>query len=138
MSMVETLNNQHSELLQLSEDVLSLVYPNGLTADPATIRLSLLLLFGRLTVHLTTEDEHVYPILTRHPDRPVRDVARRFELELGGLARALDTYKTTWMNEDAIREKTDEFIHHTRLLLAALAQRIAKEDSELYVLLEGS
>ena len=68
MGMVETLKNQHADLLRLSESILSVVHTDEMTADAATIRTPLLPLFGRVTVHLATEDEHVYPILARHVD----------------------------------------------------------------------
>lgn len=94
----------------------------------------MLRLTGRLAVHLAAEDDHIYPILRRHPDPHVRSVAERFSRELGGLAAAMEDYKAEWRVVWGLAELPAPFVRRTRLVLAALEERIRREEEELYAL----
>ena len=134
--IAEALVKQHQELAQAADAVLAAL-PEGEVPDAATVKQLLLRLLGKLTVHLATEDEQVYPLLVRHTDAKVREVAARLQQEVGGLAHAVDAYKAKWPSARAIQLRPGEFARHTRLLLAALAQRTQRENAELFPLLEN-
>ena len=133
--LIDTLEKQHQELLEASGSILAAM-PDGEVFDAPAVRNLLLRFMGKLTVHLVTEDEQVYPTLLNHKDSQVRATTERLRSELGGLAQAVDKYKAIWTSVVSIQKQPAEFTHHTRLLLAALAKRIQQEDEELYVLLK--
>ncbi|MDF1552884.1 MAG: hemerythrin domain-containing protein [Deferrisomatales bacterium] len=133
MSAIDSARAQHAELLALASQV-SAALGSGPHDPVSSVHDALLRLTGRLAVHLAAEDDRIYPILRRHPDPRVRSVAERFSRELGGLASAVEDYKAEWRAVRGLEQLPAPFVHRTRLILAALEQRIRQEAEELYAL----
>jgi len=133
MSAIDSARAQHAELMALASQVAAAL--GARHHDPvSSVNKALLRLTGRLASHLVAEDDHIYPILRRHPDPRVRDVAERFSRELGGLAAAMEDYKAEWRAVWGLAELPAPFVRRTRLVLAALEERTRREDEELYAL----
>jgi hypothetical protein len=126
---------QHDRLLEAAASIAS-----RLQDDPAAgaepIRAELSTLAGLLKMHLTMEDEGLYPSLRDNEDQRVRDTARSFAEEMGGLAEAFTAYNTRW-SAATIRDQPEAFVRETRGVFDALVRRILRENSELYPLLES-
>jgi len=120
---------EHVVLLQLSQRLVTVLHgpPDAVLANG--LRLSL----DRILVsHLAKEDEHLYPLLKRHPATAA--VAIRFEHELGGLAAAWRAFMTDW-TLDRIAGDWAGFGAATHIVLMALAERARLEEDELYPLM---
>ncbi len=88
----------------------------------------------RLAIHLAHEDQHVYPALKAHANGRVAHLAGLFEREMGDLDQRFRDYLAIWSSNRVVSE-WPAFVKETRLLLAALAQRIKLEEQELYPLI---
>jgi hemerythrin-like domain-containing protein len=89
-------------------------------------------LFGRLTVHLALEDQVLYPKLKSSSEPTVRDMAKRFEQQMGGIKSSFDEYGKRWPGKLAVGKDPTAFVAETRQTITALKERIRREDSELY------
>jgi hemerythrin-like domain-containing protein len=89
-------------------------------------------LFGKLSVHLALEDQVLYPKLRESTDDSVRELARRFETQMGGIKRRFEEYKNRWPGKIAVAKDPTAFVAETKKLIAALIDRVRREDSELY------
>jgi hypothetical protein len=96
----------------------------------ATIRWKLA---RELIGHLAVEDRLLYPALIGSVDQRTSTVARRFKEEMGGLSSTFTSYMREWTDQ-RITAEWSAFCSETRALLAALSNRIARENNELYPL----
>ena len=131
---ITSLKEHHIELLGLSKQLVSALDAQDLDSCVDDIRLLFTKLLGHLEFHLLSEDEHLYPVLLQHPDERVRWTAERFMEQLGGLANAVEMYKANWRGREQILAEPESFGHDMRVLVAALAKRINKEENELFPL----
>lgn len=125
---------QHRELLQVAGDLARLLDHDHLAHGGGEARRLLRHLAGKLTVHLGMEDRSLYPELLRSRDPRLRDQARRFQADLGGLRLTAQEFFHRWLGTDAIASDVRGFAAAARPFLHALNARIATEDAELYPL----
>jgi iron-sulfur cluster repair protein YtfE (RIC family) len=93
-------------------------------------------LSSTLVAHLKAEDWVLYPRLMESKDPAVADTARAFSDEMGGLAAAYSAYAETW-NATAIEADWPGYCAASKGIVDALTCRIARENRELYPLLEA-
>ena len=92
-------------------------------------------LASALIHHLKSEDWMLYPRLLVSSDRGVADVARAFSKEMGGLAKAFSDYAQHW-GANVIEGNWEGYQRETAKILDALTLRMAREERDLYPLLE--
>lgn len=88
-----------------------------------------------LIAHLKAEDWVLYPPLLESDDPHIAGTARQFVDEMGGLAQAFTVFVERW---DALSIEADwpRYQQEARGIVAALTTRIARENRELYPLLD--
>lgn len=134
MLLVDELLQEHSELLGLAQEFEKVV----LGHEPAPLQVSQLRwqMTRILCDHLAKEDRIFYPGLTACPNRKVAETARRFSAEMGGLSDSYRNYMTDWPIE-RIRDDWSGFQVESKQILAALRNRIQREENELFKLDAG-
>jgi hypothetical protein len=134
MPQIMQLRTDHVELLDICK-----LLAGEIERDMPPSSLDLFTLRKRLTTrliaHLKAEDWLLYPPLMESSDPEIAAVAREFVDEMGGLATAFNAYVEKW---DALRINNEwpAYRAETRAIIAALGTRIARENRELYPLLE--
>ncbi|MFO0773448.1 MAG: hemerythrin domain-containing protein [Nitrospiraceae bacterium] len=119
-------------LLQMAEQLASM--PDGSRSSYAfDTRLQLVGLMACLSTHLVMEDQGLYPYMQRATEQHTRDIAKRFQEEMGGIGAVVKTYADKW-TDDAMAASPDGFLPETKGLIAALGARIERENKELYPL----
>ena len=88
-----------------------------------------------LATHLAKEDKHVYPALKRHSKANLAALATAYESEMGDLDQQFRDYLAAWQ-VNSILARWPEFRRETTDLIDKLKQRIEREESELYPLLD--
>ena len=66
----------------------------------------------------------------------VKELAESYLEEMGGFHATFGVYKGKWDTAKRIQEAPDEFIQDTTKMFAVLLNRIKKEDTELYDLVD--
>ena len=92
-------------------------------------------LASTLIAHLKAEDWALYPRLMESGDDAVAATAKAFSDEMGGLAAAFGVYSQRW-DAMSIASNWAGFCLETKDIIAALTERITRENRELYPLLE--
>lgn len=128
--------DHHATVGQLVGRIESLLATRSATPDVAALTTAVRDLFGIFTVHLSLEDSALYPRLLAHPTPALRATAARFQAEMGNLRARFDLYRTRWPGPLAVAKDPDAFVRETREVVTALKQRIAREDHELYDLID--
>ncbi len=138
MKKTEMYRKQHNDLVKLVKEIEdNYLAPGKLPVAAAQARETLNLLSAKISVHLTMEDNYFYPALLKHNDEEVQKKARIFIEEMGHIKKAYSEYNAKWHLE-AIEKSPDGFIQETQALFAALSDRIQRENSDLYVLVDTS
>ncbi len=136
MSNTQRFRDQHDDLLKIASEISSHLNVDELSNDASEARLLLSKLLGKLTIHLAMEDKALYPQMLGHSDERVRDMARKFMEEMGGLRGAVNAYKKKWSSALPIQNDPTDFISQTKGIFDALANRIEREDNELYKMVD--
>lgn len=84
--------------------------------------------------HLKLEDEFLYPSLLAADDRTLREVAVRYQDEMGGLSGEFAKLLADWSQADTIAQHTQEFLAAWLPFRQRLEVRMAKEDHGLYAI----
>ena len=132
----------HTDLLRLQHDAASQMMV-GITGqirayrgrdDAYRLTLGIAQLLGLLRIHLSREDDHLYPELINSGNRQTAAMARHFASEMGDFAERLEEFALHWSTSAAIAACFDEFREETRGIFAALETRIRRENRQLYPL----
>ncbi|MDZ4660441.1 MAG: hemerythrin domain-containing protein [Pseudomonadota bacterium] len=132
MRKTERFRKDHEGLLLLATELSKQLKADALEKD-ATSTCKLLAKFtGVLKIHLSAEDNNLYPELLKSTDKKVRDTAIFFQKEMGGIKGVVTNYFTKWGTPRSVQKDPHGFIKETLGLFEALKARIDKENNVLY------
>lgn len=134
MARTDRFRNQHVGLLELVDKVSAQLNVDQLSQDATQVRTLLSKLFGNLKLHIAAEDTIFYPELAASSDPKVSATAKKFATEMGATAKIIEQYNATWATPSLIKDRASAFVVDTRRLIAALKDRIQRENNELYAL----
>lgn len=135
MLSYERLMAEHMEIEIGAADLL--LHAGRRPLDPTAIAKTRWSFSRKLMAHLTKEDLLLYPMLRRSPLPEVAALAERSVEESGGLRDAVKDYMRRWTS-DSMAADPDGFERDTHVLLAALRERILREESQLYRHIPGA
>lgn len=137
MLSTKNLKRHHTELLQMISEMSKMLDPQKLGQDDGKIRTELSRFSGKLLVHLSMEDESLYPVLVGYGKDPsVEATATKFINDMGYLRGAFEAYLKKWLASKAIQGNPADFVRETRDLFSAISGRIDKEERELYAMVD--
>lgn len=135
-SKTEVFRNQHADIVTLVKEIeQNGLAPGKLPANAAKVRVLMNTLSGKVGVHLAMEDDALYPRLLQHQSAEVKDKAKKFIDEMGGIKKAYTDYNKKW-TQSAIEKDSAGFVKETTALFAALGDRIKRENNDLYALVD--
>ncbi len=137
MSVTDNFRRQHNEIVDVVQKIAAGLNAEELKKDASAIRELLMMLAGKLKMHLAMEDKALYPNLINHTNDDVRNTAKKFVEEMGGIKEAFTAYVEKWSIAGKIENDAEEFVRETQNLFAALGNRVERENNELYPLLEN-
>lgn len=137
MGRTDNYRRQHDDIIALMAQLVALLRPEALRVNAVPARSKLSALAAKLKIHLVMEDERLYPAAMRSHDPSLAALAKRYQLEMGGISSAFDAYLIKWATPQLIQADPISFIADTEDIHQALSERVAKENHELYPLMEG-
>lgn len=132
MSRTEKFRLQHNELLALATELQGMLNEDALSKDALPARSCLAKLMGKLSLHLSSEDKVLYPELEAHKDPTVAAIAHRFASEMKNTTAQVVAYNSRWPTPTAIKANPQSFVKETKEVIKILADRIKRENQELY------
>ncbi len=135
MVYTDSFRKQHEDILSADQAIIAQLNVAGIQSASDNIRLALSQLSGKLSIHLAMEDKSLYPRLLTSSDADTRRIAQEFMTEMGGLGAAFNDYNKKWTAQ-AIKADANGFIKETNAVFSALSQRIARENTQLYPLVD--
>ena len=134
MSELTKLREDHAKLARLFRDLGAAIER---PSPPPMLELFDLRrdLVSTLLAHLKLEDWALYPRLIQSGDAEIASAGEDFQQEMGGLAPSFLAYCDKW-NATNINADWTGYCNDTREILAALTNRLTRENRELLPLLE--
>ncbi len=136
MSRTAIYRQQHRDILSVAAELKQAMVPARLASDARQAHGVLAKLAGCVGVHLTMEDDVLYPALVSDANEAVRATARRFVDEMGNIRTAFQAYLARWPTSHSIEMAPHRFVEETSGLLEVLAGRIRAEDDHLYAMVD--
>lgn len=131
MAYTDNLRKQHNDIVAVVREIT--VKLGSTRLDAPGLRSLLSRLAGQVSFHLAMEDDSLYPRLASSDNAQARTVATTFLQEMGGLAEVFTAFSRKWQ-VSAIEADPQGFTAESRKVLAALGDRIQRENSVLYPL----
>ena len=126
--------SQHSEIATIVQRIEAILASPNWAPRAQEIRQAFSELSAKLRIHLALEDDVLYPRLARHEDGKVRDLATRYQTEMGGIRDAYEAYLSAWVHSGKLVTEYSAFQTALRGLFTALKDRIHRENTQVYPL----
>ena len=127
MANLDNYFRQHKEISELINTNKTMAIKD-LIANSKEIATTLNNLSGKLKVHLSMEDRYLYPNLK------AKNIAEKFENEMGNLAKEFLNYKEKYNTYIKITESPINFKNDTTKIMKALEDRMSREEKDLYTM----
>lgn len=124
--------DQHKRVETEITTINSLIDKNDIEQNAGDIARHISTLAGILKVHLSMEDNYLYPDLQKSEDEEVKNLAVNYQKEMGDLAVKLAIYKDKYNTKSKIMQNQATFKEETTNILREIEQRLHKEEKELY------
>ena len=132
MAYYETLLKQHQDILGILSAMSGDLSKNNSASRSENLYQWVSKLSSILEEHLLLEDDFMYPVLRKHPDDRIRNIANTFFSELGDLKSAFTDYAGKWKSANDIASSPEAFASETKVIAGALRSRIRREEEELF------
>ncbi len=132
MQTLTSYRNRHAELMQMVEDLRSILNPEQLKVRPNAKTAYQLLcdLSDKVKQHLAEEDRGLYPSLLIHDDPRVKSIAWGFISGEKPLRKVFDDYYKKYLKHCDF-DFTGDFLRETHDLFEVLEARIEREEQVL-------
>lgn len=134
MEFTNTYKKQHGQLANMVTSMESNLTEQTVIERTDAILEALARFSSLLNIHLAMEDNALYPLLHGSKSSEAESVAAKFEGEMGQLKEIVGNYLSQWEDPRSLKQQPKQFIKETRTLIAALKDRIRRENETLYPL----
>ena len=132
---IANLKRQHSEVMDLTGYILNKIKNHTVEQNLSEIAKDINMISGKLKIHLLNEDKHLYPHLLNSSDVKLKTFGQKYSEEMEKVSKLYEDYKSKYNTANKIKQNLAEFNMDTNQIFGALANRIDREEKELYPLL---
>lgn len=131
----EQLKKQHENINALIKENIKLVNDKNLELHAPSIAKNISVLAGILQIHLSHEDQYLYPNLLNSDKPEIRNKAKAYIDEMGNLKAVYTDFKNKYNTKSKLMSNPAAFEKEFFAVFGAVEKRMTKEDSDLYLLL---
>lgn len=132
---VLNLERQHKEILDLANYILENIKNVTVEENVNEIVRSINTMSGKLKIHLLNEDKFLYPKLLNSLDVALNRFGNKYFEEMKEVTKVYENYKSKYNTANKIKDDIKSFNKETTDVFKVLANRIEREEEELYPLL---
>ncbi len=132
MKRTQNFRQQHDDMLGIATEISRNLNGSNMDAKAGEVRSLLSRLMGKLQTHLAMENNALYPQLLQHDDPAVQKLAQKFIDEMDKIGEAVSEYNSHWPSATKIQADPARFKAESEGLFTALADRINRENNDLY------
>lgn len=132
---IDKFKHQHTDILARIDGLRALTRA-GVAANAPALAQGIIGISSVIKLHLSVEDQALYPALQRSGDAALARLGQRFQTEMGPIAAAFDAFARRW--NTAARLCADEagFRRDANDVLRRVYERMKHEDHDFYPCIE--
>ncbi len=127
--------DQHEKLLEIIDEITGYL-ENGVVENSHRMSKLLADLSRNVKVHLALEDTSLYPVLQYTEDKEIKKTATAFMKEMGDIKKVFEQYIAKWPSGFKIEENPALFKEETLQIVDSLRNRIERENTGLYTMID--
>lgn len=135
MLNLATLKRQHQEIREILSEIKLGLNNTNLNNEASQLATKISILAGKLRIHLSTEDQCMYPQLLKSDNMELRKTAQGYISEMGHISNVFMDYKDRFNTKTKITGNSRAFIEESNRVFEILEDRIMKEDLSLYTII---
>jgi len=134
---IDKYKQTHIDILQRI-DTLRQLTRAGAENNADAIAKNIIEMASVIKLHLSVEDQALYPALQRSGDSALAQLGQRFQTEMGPIANAFDAFVRRWNTAARLRSDADAFRQDANDVLRRLYERMKHEDNDFYPRIEAA
>ncbi|MDR1549590.1 MAG: hemerythrin domain-containing protein [Hungatella sp.] len=123
---------QHDRIREELEILKALCKNRDLEQTASETALHISSLAGKLKIHLSSEDQYLYPAFLRSGDSRLVDQAEEYQREMGNLLALFTEFKDKYNTKIKILSEKESFFGEAEKIIKSIEVRMQKEESGLY------
>jgi len=133
---IDKFKHQHVEILTCITDLRTLV-KNGIRNNADDIAKMIISMSSIIKLHLAVEDKILYPALQSTNNASLARMGKRFQDEMTSIARAYLDFARKWNAASTLASNPEEFRSDANSVLRVLYERMRKENTDFYPVIEA-
>lgn len=133
---IDKFKHQHVDILRRIAALRELTHA-GVARNAEAIAQGLVAMSAVIKLHLSVEDQALYPALQRGDDAELARLGQRFQVEMGPIAAAFDQFARRWNTAQRLREDEAGFRAAANDVLRRVHERMRHEDCDFYPRVEA-
>lgn len=133
---IERFKQQHVQILQAISRIRALV-ATGIQENASDIVYEIRLMKSKIALHLSIEDDILYPRLEKQAEPQIANLARKYQEEMKPLVEGFGRFIERWSQESTVAGDPEGFRSDCNIVLKALHQRIQRENTEFFPRIEA-
>jgi len=133
---IANLRRQHTEVGEVIKYIKKEIINGTIQDNAGDIAKNISFLAGKLKIHLGEEDRSLYPSLQSSENEELKKFGKTYYDEMDGILEGFNIYKEKYNTRTKILNSIGDFQIETNKVISLLKNRINKEDTHLYPLLE--
>ncbi len=105
---------------------------DGISNNAEDIASTLANMSEEIRLHLNIEDADIYPALLQHENAKVRELAAKYQMDMGQLLVVYQGFANKFTTAEQITADPEDFRKEANMVFQALFQRIKAENQNLY------
>ena len=127
----QSLYDDHASILAKVKDLRELVQA-GICDNAEAIANTFAIMSEEIRLHLNIEDANIYPALLQHDNAKVRDLAAKYQMDMGQLLVVYQAFASKFTTAEQIAAAPEDFRKEANMVFQALFERIKAENQNLY------
>jgi iron-sulfur cluster repair protein YtfE (RIC family) len=128
--------DQHERIWEELNIIKALCKKKDIEQDAAEIALHINSLAGKLKIHLSSEDQYLYPSFLQSNDSKLVTMAVEYQKEMGNLLAVFTEFKEGFNTKFKILAEKDRFYSEADKIVRTIEMRMQKEENGLYRLVK--
>lgn len=134
---IDKFKQQHIEILTCIATLRDLV-KSGIRDNAADISRMIIGMSSTIKLHLAVEDTILYPALQATKNPALARMGKRFQDEMTSIALAYLDFARRWNTPATVSGNPEQFRADANSVLKVLYERMRKEDTDFYPVIEAS
>ncbi len=132
---IDKMKSQHAEIIDKLNKLRELSHA-GISQHAKEIAQAVISMSSVIKIHLSAEDQFLYPYLEKVNDAKLKRMSLQFQTEMADIVIQYDAFSRRWNTAEKVSGHDEEFRRDANIVLRKVHERMHKENHEFYPLVE--